>query len=238
MRFIIPMAGMSRRFRDAGYAAPKYLIEAKGQTLLERSLRSLPLELADLVIFIVLQEHLDGFDAADRIERIMGERPYRIVALPKATRGQAETVLAAADWIDPDRDLVIFNIDTTFLSERLRTALLDPAAKCDGILGSFQASGPNWSYARLDADGYVAETAEKVEISHHALTGLYHFTRGDDFVRVARKAVQQDQRSGGEFYVAPLYNDLIAEGRKFVLDPAQSFLPLGTPEELEAFLRA
>ena len=37
---IIPMAGLSSRFKDAGYVKPKYMLEAHGKTLFSHSLYS------------------------------------------------------------------------------------------------------------------------------------------------------------------------------------------------------
>ena len=38
-----------------------------------------------------------------------------------------------------------------------------------------------------------------------------------------------------EFYIAPLYNDLIKIGKKYIIDIANHFIPLGTPEEVARF---
>ncbi|MEO5340523.1 MAG: glycosyltransferase family 2 protein [Magnetococcus sp. MYC-9] len=237
MRFVIPMAGLGQRFTEAGYPSPKYLLEAHGRTLLEWAVGSLPLELADLILFVGLASHAAHAPLEGVLERVSAGRAHRWIVLDAPTGGQAETVLAAAEWIDNEADLLIFNIDTAFRSETLSARLRDPSAKRDGILGSFAGQGDHWSFARLDAAGIVTETAEKVRISEHALTGLYHFSRGADFVRVARRALAQGERSGGEYYIAPLYNHLIQEGRRFMLDPVQQLIPMGTPQELEHFRR-
>ena len=41
----------------------------------------------------------------------------------------------------------------------------------------------------------------------------------------------------GEFYIAPLYNHLINKGRKLIVDMADEVNILGTPEELNLFLK-
>ena len=83
----------------------------------------------------------------------------------------------------------------------------------------------------------MVETAEKRRISDWASTGLYHFTRGSDFVRYADEMIHRDERVNGEFYVAPVYNRMIAEGRDIRIDVAQEAWALGTPEDLAAFLK-
>ena len=52
--------------------------------------------------------------------------------------------------------------------------------------------------------------------------------------------IAADLRVNGEFYVAPIYNQLIAEGLSIGFDNIGSvedgMYGLGTPEDLEAFL--
>ncbi|HVN52330.1 MAG TPA: hypothetical protein VMT43_12910, partial [Acidimicrobiales bacterium] len=107
----------------------------------------------------------------------------------------------------------------------------------DGSLGVFHTdSGDHWSFAETDDDGRVVRTAEKQRISSWASTGLYHFGRIATFLDAADAAVAAAETSRGEYYVAPLYNRLIAAGARIVLDVAREVWPLGTPAELEAFL--
>ena len=240
MYFAIPMAGLGRRFTEAGFGRPKYMLEAAGRTLFEHSVFSLPLELSSKIFFIALKEHEAEFGLSGFIEKklspVLPSGAWELVLLDAPTRGQAETVLAAKELVPPDSGLAIYNIDTCFRSSTLARRLADPAARRDGVIGSFRLKGadPKWSFARLDAEGAVAETAEKVQISDNALTGFYHFSRAGDFFETAELAVRGGDVTRGEFYVAPLYNKLIAAGRKFVLDPVEGLIPLGTPEDVAA----
>ena len=52
--------------------------------------------------------------------------------------------------------------------------------------------------------------------------------------------IQKDLRVKGEFYVAPVYNELIADGLNISFEnigtDADQMNGLGTPEDLESFL--
>ena len=233
MNIVIPMAGRGSRFADAGFAQPKPLIDVRGRPMYAWAVESLPLSLATRVIFICLDEHVrDTALAADIRTRYARLSPV-IVTLSAVTAGQACSVLEAREWIDSDQPLVIYNADTycvTDLEARLRGA-----EKVDGLIGVFQAPGDKWSFARTDASGRVVETAEKRRISEWATTGLYHFTRGRDFVRHADAMIAAGERERGEFYVAPVYNRLIAAGGDVRLDIAKQVWVLGTPEDLQYF---
>ena len=58
-----------------------------------------------------------------------------------------------------------------------------------------------------------------------------------DFVRGAERMLFKNASFGGEFYVAPVYNELILGGKRvgvFPIDASQMH-GLGTPEEVERF---
>lgn len=242
--FVIPMAGRGKRFQDAGYKIPKYMIEVCGRTMLEWSLRGLPLDMARKLIFVCLTEHQKKYNISKFIKKIIAtnypflKKRYSIILLNKVTRGQVETVLAAKKYINNDNPLVIYNIDTYFESSRLRQRLISSGRQgIDGILGVFRDKNPKWSFVKLGSNGFVLKTTEKEPISDMASTGLYIFTRGRDFIEAAEYMIKNNLTTKNEFYVAPLYNILIKWGRRFIVDFAEKFWCLGTPEDLDNFLK-
>jgi UDP-N-acetylglucosamine diphosphorylase / glucose-1-phosphate thymidylyltransferase / UDP-N-acetylgalactosamine diphosphorylase / glucosamine-1-phosphate N-acetyltransferase / galactosamine-1-phosphate N-acetyltransferase len=234
MNIVLPMAGRGSRFASTGVTTPKPLIDVRGKPMYAWAMASLPLALADRIIFICLAEHLQDPAIANDIRARYPSHDVEIIALNHVTRGQAGTVLAAKQWIDSDEGLVIFNADTYVVSgfER-QVAHLPPTVA--GVFGVFEAPGEQWSFARTDDAGRVLETAEKRRIGRWASTGLYHFTRGADFVRHTEAMIADDDRQRGEFYVAPVYNRLIAQGAEIVIDVADAVWDLGTPENLAVF---
>jgi NDP-sugar pyrophosphorylase family protein len=236
MNIVMPMAGRGSRFRDVGIDIPKPLIDVRGRPMYAWAMDSLPLERARRVIFLCLAEHLEDRALADDIRsRYAGLDPI-IVAVDRVTEGQACTVLLAREHVDTDEPLVIYNADT-WCGSRLGPVLdaATPEAPIDGVLGVFSAPGDKWSFVRLDEAGRVVETAEKRRISEWASTGLYHFARGRDFVHHADAMIAANERVNGEFYVAPVYNRLIAAGARIVTEVADPVWVLGTPEDLAHF---
>ncbi|MBU2529763.1 MAG: glycosyltransferase family 2 protein [Elusimicrobia bacterium] len=242
LNFVIPMAGLGSRFAEAGYAQPKFMICAGERTLFEYSLLSLPLEIASKVIFIALREHEDKFQVTSFIKekfnkltvKMNGKVECEIVLLDKPTGGQAQTALLARDFIDGSDEIAIYNIDTFFKSKTLKYLLTNSQSKLDGVIGAFplKEKDAKWSFAKTNNFGIVTQTAEKIQISDNALTGLYHFTRASDFFKVASESVENNDKNRGEFYIAPLYNKLIESGKKFTLDMVDVIVPMGTPEEV------
>ena len=101
------------------------MIEVRNKTLFEWSLDSLPVEISRKIIFICLEEHEKEFSVSKFIKNIMKEKypkiNYELIYLEKTTRGQVETVLHAKQLIHSENPLIIYNIDTLFISTRLKS---------------------------------------------------------------------------------------------------------------------
>jgi NDP-sugar pyrophosphorylase family protein len=234
MNIVIPMAGRGKRFADVGFQLPKPLIPVLGKPMYAWAVDGLPLKSQDRLIFICLEDHLKGSTLEkDICARYAACSPV-VIPINQVTEGQACTVLAARELIDSDDELLIFNADT-YCPTTFRDALGTYPTKIDGMLDVFRAEGSHWSFARTDASGKVVETAEKRRISEWATTGLYYFRQGSQFVRHTDEMIRANDRSNGEFYVAPVYNRMIASGADIRINPVPRIWVLGTPEELRRF---
>lgn len=236
MNIVMPMAGRGSRFAQIGIATPKPLIPVRGKPMYAWATDGLPLGRARRLIFICLAEHLTDLALAEDIKARYAQYDPAIIALDEVTEGQACTVLTARRLIDNDDPLLIFNADT-YCPTTLDQSLRDFGAPVDGVLDVFRAEGDKWSFARADEQGRVVETAEKRRISPWATTGLYYFRRGSDFVQHATAMIAANERSNNEFYVAPVYNRLIAAGGDVRINPVEQVWVLGTPEDLAHFER-
>jgi hypothetical protein len=232
---VIPMAGRSQRFFDAGYDRPKFMLELSGRSVFAHAVASFEAAFADTPFLFIAAEEAAPF--VRRAAAALGVAQFEVVSLASPTAGQAETVergIEAVGWSGP---LTIFNIDT------FRPGFAfpgEPLASADGWLEVFKGSGANWSYVRPapGPEPWALETAEKKPISDLCCTGLYHFARAADFraALVAERAAPQ----AAELYVAPLYNHLIARGARVgwrLIEPAEVVF-CGTPAEYEALQKA
>lgn len=235
---VIPMAGRSQRFLDAGYLYPKYMLELDGETVFAKALRSFQDHFyGETFLFIHADEPAAAAFVRDACERL-GIRNVLTHGVGP-TAGQAETVALGLDrWqVAPDEPVTIFNIDTfrpgfSFPGGRFKDA--------DGWLEVFRGSGPNWSYVEpaRGPEPRVLRTAEKEEISDLCCTGLYHFARNRDFRGAL--AAERIAPQARELYVAPLYNHLIRQGLHIAWRAIErrQVVFCGTPAEYEALARA
>lgn len=231
---VIPMAGAGSRFAKVGYSVPKPLIPVGGVPMIRLVIENIRPARPHRFIFICRKAHIEEH-GLDQHLRAWAEG-CEIVTVDDLTEGAACTVLAARHLIDSDAPLMIANCDQYIDADI--DAYLD-AMTADGLIMTMTASDPKWSYARTDAEGYVDLVVEKQVISDQATVGIYNFARGDMFVEAADRMIAADFRVNGEFYVAPVYNFAIEQGKKIDLFPigsdADGMYGLGTPEDYTAF---
>lgn len=230
LNIVVPMAGLGSRFQRAGYKEPKPLIDVCGRPMYAWAVDSLPLDAAGRLIFILLSSQPRFAQLRDDILIRYAKSNPIVLEVSALTAGQAVTVLRAQEFIDNAEPLLIHNSDTAFtiFPSWVRQAW---QSECDGALLVFQSEEACLSYSREREDGWVAEVREKKAISPWASTGTYWFRHGSDFVRIAEDAVKSDQREAAEFYIGPLYNDLIASGGRVKNFRVEYFYCFGTPED-------
>ena len=236
LNIVVPMAGSGTRFAQAGYRLPKPLIDVQGSPMIRRVIDNIRPSRPHRFIFVCQRAHDREFGLTERLTT--WAPGCEVVRLDGITEGAACTVLAAAALIDTPNPLMIANSDQLVdieIDDHL--ALIDPS-QSDGMIMTMPATDPKWSYAATGTNGWVTRVAEKNPISPHATVGIYNFTAGADFVTAAQQMIAADDRTLGEFYLAPVYNHLIEAGARIAINEitATSMHGLGTPEDLEAFL--
>lgn len=231
IQVVIPMCGEGKRFQDAGFTVPKPMIDVVGTTMIERVIDSLDCSpTPHKFIFVARKDHLD------RGLRAILQKYGEIVEVAEPTQGAVSSVLLADPVLDPDQPLVIANCD-----QIITTPLLDFLVVSQGFGGAlmvFRSTNPHHSYVRVGKEGLVTEVAEKVVISDLAVAGIYYFDRARDFALGANEMIEKNIRTNGEFYITPVYNELIRHDRHIVAYeiPMDQKHILGTPAELQIFL--
>jgi hypothetical protein len=110
------------------------------------------------------------------------------------------------------------------------------ADSIDGAILTFESSHPKWSYAKIGNNGFVSEVAEKKVISNEATVGVYYWKKGSDYVKYAEEMIAKNIRVNNEFYVCPVFNQAIADGKKIKVKRVSNMWGIGTPEDLNQFL--
>ena len=232
---LIPMAGRGSRFEEQGYTDKKPFIDVNGKPMIHRVIKNLGMEFDKeyLFILICLQEDYDKYDFTE-FEKVIGHNSYDVVILDDVTEGAAQTVLTAKHLINDDTPLMTMNSDQLVDWDIER--LFEMCEQFDGVIPCFYGEGNAWSYARTLDNGYVQEVAEKKQISKYATAGYYYWKKGCDFVKYAEQMIKDNSRTNGEFYVAPVYNWAVKDGKRIGVFMVDKCYSLGTPEDLQEYL--
>jgi len=234
MNVLIPMAGAGKRFFDAGYVFPKPLIEVDNKPMIQWVIESLNLQAN--YIFIIQKEHQEKYNIKSVLKILQPE--CKIIELDHLTEGAACTTLLAKKYINNSDPLIIANSDQ-YINWNSSKALYDFSSKnLDGAILTFEAIHPKWSYAKCDENGFVTEVAEKKVISKNATVGVYYWKHGSDYVSSAEEMIKKNIRVNNEFYVCPTYNELLAKNKKVRIHNVDKMWGLGTPEDLNNFIRS
>jgi len=228
------MAGEGQRFKDAGYTFPKPLITIRNQPMIAWVVKNLNLPQYDHH-FIAQKAHAEQYPIAEMCARLVPQAIVTTVA--KTTQGAACTVLqglqeAPCDLTAP---LLIANCDQILSWQVDEFLTRAETMHLDGLIPVFESVHPKWSYVQITPKLDVTEVMEKFPLSCWATCGVYYFRTAQSFIEGTRQMIAQEKLVKGEFYVAPVYNELIAQGARVQAYPVKDMWGLGTPEDLEEF---
>ena len=233
LNVLVPMAGAGSRFAQQGYTFPKPLIEVNGKPMIQVVVENLNIEAH--YIFIVQQEHYEKYNLKYLLNLIAPG--CDIVQVNGVTEGAACSTLLAKEYINNDNPLVMANSDQYVEWNSNECMYAFTADEIDGGILTFEATHPKWSYAKLGTDGFVSEVAEKKVISNEATVGIYYWKKGSDYVKYAEDMIAKDIRVNNEFYVCPVFNQAIEDGKKIKVKRINKMWGIGTPEDLNHFLK-
>jgi HAD superfamily hydrolase (TIGR01509 family) len=233
MNVLIPMAGAGSRFEKAGYTFPKPLIDVRGKPMIQWVVDNLNVEAK--YIFIVQKSHFEKYNLKDTLNNFCPNN--EIVQVDGITEGAACTTLLAKQYIDKDEPLIIANSDQFVEWNSEEFIYSCSTADLDANILTFKSTHPKWSYTKLNELGYVTEVAEKKPISDIATVGIYYWRKGSDYVKYAEQMISKNIRVNNEFYVCPVFNEAIEDGKKIRTFNIEKMWGLGTPEDLENFLK-
>ena len=244
MQIVIPMSGFGERFRRAGYAVPKPLIEIDGKPIIGHVLDLFPGE--PDVLFICNQDHLD--DPAYRMTEILRRLcpTGRVCGIPPHKLGPVHAVQLAREHIDPARPVVVNYCDFTCYWNWEHFKRFVQECGCDGAIPAYRGFHPhslgttNYAYLR-EQDGWAVDIQEKQpwtddRMTEYASSGTYYFASGAAMFAAFEATVAQNLNVNGEHYVSLAYKPMFAAGKRVAIYPLQHFMQWGTPEDVNEYL--
>ncbi len=243
MQIIVPMSGFGERFRRAGYAVPKPLIEIDGKPIITHVIDMFPGETN--FIFVCNQEHLN--EPAYRMEAILKEccPSGLIVGVSPHKLGPINAVRQVEHLLDPTEPVVVNYCDFTCYWDWHHFKRYVKETACEGAIPAYKGFHPhslgntNYAYMR-ESDGWVLDIQEKQpytnnRMEEYASSGTYYFASAQIMCEAFRTVVEQDLNVGGEYYVSLAYKPLLENKKHIAVYPLQHFMQWGTPEDVAEY---
>jgi HAD superfamily hydrolase (TIGR01509 family) len=232
MNVLIPMSGAGSRFEKAGFIFPKPLIDINGKPMIQAVVENLNIEAN--YIYIVQKKHREKYNL-DSVLNIITPN-CTIIEVDGLTEGAACSALLAKEFINNDKPLFFANSDQFVEWSSLEFMYKMQETNTDCGIVIFESTHPKWSFVKINEDDIVTEVAEKNPISNNATVGYYYWKKGSDFVKYAEQMIAKNIRVNNEFYVCPVFNEAIQDGKIVKPFKIEKMWGLGTPEDLQNFL--
>ncbi|HEX6977536.1 MAG TPA: sugar phosphate nucleotidyltransferase [Patescibacteria group bacterium] len=263
MKIVVPMAGRGSRFLDAAnlnpeYKKPKPIINIKGKPMVAWAIDSLPFiklpgkrvnkritACPQDLIFICRRDHEEEHQISKVLKKLFTDG-INIIFIDHITRGAAETVLKAKEYINNNEDIIISDSDHHFNGLSLYKSILYKDKNTEGIIPVLVPPDKEikWSYTLFNKKRIASAVSEKDPVlaakGAYANIGAYYFSKGKTFVNEAEEMIRENDMYGPddkkEFYIAPIYNRLIKKGMKIKVSILPKVWNLGAPKDVQYFL--
>lgn len=231
MQLIIPMAGSSEDFTEDG---PKWLIDIDGKPMIQHVLDQFP-GVTD-ILFICNKEELQYTDALKPLGRVVGIDPN--------SNGPVDTILQAIEHISDDEEVIVSYCDhgmvwdfSSFLDE-VRRVDFDGAMTCYNDFHPHMLGTTGLYTFCLQQDNNLLEVQDKLPFTEERSTefvssDVFYFKNGGILKKYFQEAVTKPEMShDGNYFVALVYNLLIADGLNVHVHKIDTMLLWATPEYL------
>lgn len=237
INILIPLAGTNQFFNELEYPYPKPLIEINNKTMIELVINNFEsIKEEKQFIFIVNSDDCKRFHL-DNVLNLLTDHSCKIIKIDNETKGAACSAMMAIEYINNDKPLIIANADQLF-DDNLED-IISTFNNIDGGVISFDSIHPRWSYARLDEENYIVETAEKRPLSKHAIAGFFYFRKGKDFIESAMNMIKKDANVNGLYYISPTLNEMVLRNKKLSINKIENckYHTFYTPQKIQEYER-
>jgi len=238
---LVPMAGLGKRFADAGYALPKPLIPVSGRPMVIQATRDLPDAPATR---FVLRADLDQLDEI-RLKLRTSFVGASDIILAEPTDGQATSCATGLSGLKRDAPLTIGACDNAMLYDCNKFEAAMAGGEADLLVWVVRGHADGrirpqmFGWVDVDAEGQVRGVIVKKAPADPAtapmIVGAFTFRTVDLFDQAYAHLRERGATVNGEYYVDTLVEDALALGWKVRLFEIDHYLGWGTPNDLRTF---
>ncbi|MDG1164298.1 MAG: hypothetical protein P8N61_02885, partial [Porticoccaceae bacterium] len=243
--FVVPMAGLGKRFSDEGYKDIKPLIAVSGRPMVLQAANDLPATTAQV---FVLRSDMAGYEEVSR--ELQKYHPSCIIKIiDGVTRGQAITARIGLEALierDEASGPVTFGAcdnGSLYEVDSFNSLINDPQTDilvwC--VRGYANAVRKPEMFGWVDAgpNGLINQISVKTPLDDPSIDpiviGTFTFKKGRNFSEALDRLIERNGVVNGEFYIDSLINDAIDLGLRCKVFEVDSYLCWGTPDDLRTF---
>ncbi len=215
--------------------APLCISELEGELLIEKILHTTRQIMNVRYFSAILEDDIRRYYLDEVLKQLVSD--LTIVRIPEDTKGSACTALLAAVQMNTESPLLIVSSNELIRLDLNKVLTEFNARNLDAGTLIFRALHPRYSFVRLDEEGLVVEASQHRPISRHATAGTFWFARTEEFIDAAKSLIRKDASDSGNFYIAPVFNEVILkQGKVGVFKiPQGMYVPLKNEEQIKNF---
>ena len=242
MNVLITLAGQSKRFYNAGYKKPKFLLPIGSSTVISEVVKKF--DDNDTFHFVLTEEQItENHNLKDYIKNL--RKNIHLNIIKSHNLGPVYSALQAKSIRD-DSNIIISYCD--FLIDWDYKKFKREIYGYDGAIVSFKGFHPSsftgtlYCYLKIK-NKLITELREKKSFTtkpsnEFASTGIYYFKNFGTFKKNGYRALEDKKmvKKYKEIYVSLPYTYLLNEKTNILNFEVERFVSLGTPKDYEEFI--
>jgi NDP-sugar pyrophosphorylase family protein len=243
MQIVIPMSGMGKRFKEAGYSDPKPLIPIDGRPMIEHVIDLFPKE--KKFIFICNDIHAKETNIVNILRARCPESIVKIV--PYRGLGPVDAIMQVKDVISDTEPTIVNYCDFFMKWDYNDFKMRVKQGNADGSIICYKGFHPHllgsdfYAGVKIDKNNWMVEIREKHSFTQNKMdtwqsTGTYYFKSGKIMKKYFQQTIDEEVLVNGEYYVSVVYNLMQRDKLKTLVYPVDYFCQWGTPKDLEEYL--
>ena len=240
MKIIIPMTGMSKRFKKDGIDLPKQFLKIKKKMIIEHILDMFPEE-GD-INFIVNEDEFQDKKLLDYYKKLSN---YNIVKISYQETGPGGALLESK-LLETEEPVLINYCDFSNIWSWEEFKLFINENNPDGVIPAYKGLHPhsiygnNYAFLKNKKDQVLNIQEKKPftsnKMNEYASTGTYYFKSGLTAKKYIEKTFELNKFINGEIYISTPYEEMIKDNLDIKLYKISHFFQWGTPEDYNEFV--
>ena len=243
MQIAVLMAGLGKRFVDAGFSTPKPLIKVNDKTILDWTLSSVQtLVEKNPLSFAVRKEHEDEYKIIENLKEKYGEKT-KFILCDGPIKGNLFTACELSKQLFNNKlePILFLDSDNIYNSTNFENLLENIQEKDFVVLCYFELKDKNdlkWGFCSVnEGDSRVIALKEKEFLENgKPMVGFFYWSSIKLFEQIASEVFQNEPPGkNNEYYLTQGVSHALKNGISVHAFKSEHMVALGTPEDVEKF---